>query len=53
MSREALDAFIFMLEFRVGRLLPHELLLDVKLSHERRLCISELLVDDVVSLCLS
>ena len=52
MSREALDAFIFMLELRVERLLPDELLLDVNLSHERRLCNSELLVDDAVSLCL-
>ena len=52
MSREALDAFIFMLEFRVGSLLPDELLLDVKLFHERRLCTSELLIDDAVSLCL-
>ena len=51
MSRKALDAFIFMLEFRVGRLLTHELLFDVKLSHERRLCTSELLVDDAGSLC--
>ena len=52
MSREALDAFIFMLELMVGRLLPDELLLDVKLSHKRRLCTSELLVDAAVSLCL-
>ena len=48
MSREALDAFIYMLELRVGRLLPDELLLDVKVW----LCTSELLVDDAVSLCL-
>jgi hypothetical protein len=52
MSRAAPDAFIFMLELSVGRLLPDELLLSVKLSHERRLCTSKLLVDDAVSLCL-
>ena len=52
MSREALDAFIFLLELSVGRLLSDELLLRVKLSHERRLCTSELRVDDAVSLCL-
>ena len=52
MSREALDFFYFYAGIRVGRLLPDELLLYVKLSHERRLCTSELLVDDAVSLCL-
>ena len=52
MSRGALDDFIFMLELRVGRLLPDELLLSVKLSHESRLCTSVLPVDDAVSLCL-
>ena len=52
MSRDALDTLIFRLELWVGRLLPDELLLEVKLSHESKLCTSELLVEDAMSLSL-
>ena len=51
MSRDALDALILMLELRGGRLLSDELLLEVKLSHERRLCTNEL-AEDALSFCI-
>ena len=51
MSRDALDALILMLELRGGRLLSDELLLEVKFSHERRLCTNEL-VEDALSFCI-